>query len=222
MILAEKKSLLLSLISAKNTLSKTSGRVCMIKLLLISALSLNFLSCSLEPKAKEGVPTVDISDYENLVEKNTKNIESYNGLSNQLNAYATKLDSKMTEAMMARSGQIYQWNSVIFQEEKTKAVAELATKTIFFLSFYTPERNHNNLTAKKPIWKIYLDVGGQRYEGSATKIKTMLADLESLYPHHNRFATPYKIEFSVPTVRTENEPQVFTITGPSASVVLNF
>ncbi len=194
----------------------------MIKLLLISALTLSFLSCSSEPKAKEGVPTVNVSDYENLVEKNTKNVESYNGLSNQLNVYATKLDSKMTEAMMARSVQIYQWNAVIFQEEKTKAMTELATKTIYFLSFYTPERNHNNLTAKKPLWKIYLDVGGQRFEGTATKIKSMLADLESLYPHHNRFATPYKIEFSVPSVRTENKSQIFTITGPSASVVLDF
>lgn len=194
----------------------------MIKLLLISLLALNFISCASTPETKEGVPSVKVSDYEDLVEKNTKNIESYNGLTNQLNVYGTKLDSKLTEAMLSRSGQLYQWNASLFQEEKTKAMTEIATKTIFFLSFYTPERNHNNLTASKPLWKIYLDVGGQRYEGKATKIKTMLADLESLYPHHNRFSTPYRIEFSVPTAQTEGQPQVLTITGPSASVQLTF
>jgi hypothetical protein len=194
----------------------------MIKLVLISLLTFNFLSCAITPATKEGVPSVDVSDYETLIEKNTKNIESYNGLSNQLNVHATKMDTKMTEAMLSRSGQIYQWNATMFQEEKTKAMTDLGTKTIFFLSFYTPERNHNNLTALKPIWKIYLDVGGQRYEGKATKIKTMLADLESLYPHHNRFATPYKIEFSVPTAQTEAQAEVLTITGPNASVQLNY
>lgn len=194
----------------------------MIKLLLISLLALNFIACASTPETKEGVPSVKVSDYEDLVEKNTKNIESYNGLTNQLNVYGTKLDAKLTEAMLSRSGQLYQWNASLFQEEKTKAMTEIATKTIFFLSFYTPERNHNNLTASKPLWKIYLDVGGQRYEGKATKIKTMLADLESLYPHHNRFSTPYRIEFSVPTAQTEGQPQVLTITGPSASVQLTF
>ncbi len=194
----------------------------MIKLLIVSLVTLNFVSCAMTPTPTEGVPSVDISVYEALVEKNTKNIESYNGLSNQLNVSATKMDTKMTEAMLSRSSQIYQWNATIFQEEKIKATTDLATKTIFFLSFYTPERNHNNLTALKPIWKIYLDVGGQRYEGKATKVKTMLADLESLYPHHNRFSTPYKIEFSVPTAQTETQSQVLTITGPNASVILNY
>lgn len=192
------------------------------KLLIISLLTLNFLSCASTPETKEGVPSVNVNSYENLVEKNTQNIESYNGLANQLNVHATKMDTKMTEAMLSRSAQIYQWNATLFQEEKNKAMIEIATKTIFFLSFYTPERNHNNLTALKPIWKIYLDVGGQRYEGKATKIKTMLADLESLYPHHNRFATPYKIEFSVPTAQTESQAEVLTITGPNASVELKY
>lgn len=192
------------------------------KYFVLTILACTIFSCSTTPPSKEGVPTVNVSDYENLVEKNTKKTESYNGLSNQLNVSATKMDTKMNEAMLARSGQIYQWNSTVFQEEKTKTMTDLATKTIFFLSFYTPERNHNNLTALKPIWKIYLDVGGQRYEGKASRVKTALADLESLYPHHNRFSTAYKIEFSVPTAQTESQDEALTITGPNASVKLNY
>ncbi len=194
----------------------------MIKQLVIFILASNIFSCSTTPLSKDGVPTINVSDYENLVEKNTKSTESYNGLSNQLNVSATKMDSLMSEAMLARSGQIYQWNATIFQEEKAKVMTDLNTKTIFFLSFYTPERSHNNLTALKPIWKLYLDVGGQRYEGKAIKIKTMLADLESLYPHHSRFSTAYKIEFSVPTAQTESQDETLTITGPSASVKLRY
>ena len=190
------------------------------KYFVLSILACTIFSCSTTPPSQEGVPTVNVSDYGNLVEKNTKNTQAYDGLSNRLNVSATKMDTQMSEAMLARSGQIYQWNSTMFQEEKTKVMADLTTKTIFFLSFYTPERNHNNLTALKPIWKLYLDVGGQRYEGKATKVKTMFADLESLYPHHNRFSTAYKIEFSVPTAQTESQDEVLTITGPSASVKL--
>ncbi len=194
----------------------------MLKIILAALLTLNFVSCAHQPETKEGVPSVDVSDYESLVEKNTKNVESYNGLTNQLNVSATKMDTRMSEAMLSRSGQIYQWNATVFQEETAKSHSELATKTVFFLSFYTPERKQNNLTATNPIWKIYLDVGGQRYDGKAVKVKTSLADLESLYPHHNRFATAYRIEFSVPTVQTESQSEALTITGPSASVVLKY
>ena len=67
-----------------------------------------------------------------------------------------------------------------------------------------------------------MDVGGQRYEGKVTKLKTQFADLQALYPKYNRFATPYKIEFPVATSMTENFEQVLTITGPAATAKLLF
>lgn len=194
----------------------------MTKYLLISLMTLSIYACSSTPETADGVPTISISEYESLVEEKTKNVESYDGLSNQLNVSATKIDTKMADALLARSSQIYEWNRTIFQEEKAKSDAALNTKTEFFMSFYTPERSNNNLTSTKPIWKIYLDVGGKRYEGKVSKIKSQLADLQALYPYHNRFSSAYKVEFPIATSMTENQPEVLTITGPSAAVKLKY
>ena len=190
--------------------------------LTLALSTLHISSCSTQPLLQKGMPSISLSDYENLVESKTKKIESYSGLTNQLNVSATKIDSQMNEALLARSAQIYEWNGATFQEEKTKNAAVLAAKTEFFISFYTPERQHNNLNSSKSIWKIYLDIDGNRFEGKATKLKAQLVDIQSLYPHHTRFGSPYKIEFFTPTNTIENKPVTLTFTGPNASVKLIF
>lgn len=194
----------------------------MFKFIIAGLLTLKLFSCAMEPMVREGVPSITMADYDTIVEKKTVKSETYSGLMNQLTVAATKIDSSMNDAILARSSQIYEWNSTVFQEEKTKAAADLASKTIFFVSFYTPERAHNNLNSTKSIWKIYLDVGGQRYEGKATKIKSQLVDLQLLYPQHNRFSSPYKIEFPVTNNMVENQPMTLTFTGAGATAKLNF
>lgn len=192
------------------------------KFILVLLLTSAIFSCSTTPEMRDGVPVLSVSEYEDLVAKKTRNVESYDGLSNQLNVSITMIDTEMAEGILSRSRQIYEWNSSVFQDERAKSNADLSTKTEFFMSFYTPERANNNLTSLKPVWKIYLDVNGQRYEGKVVKVKSSLADLQALYPQHNRFSSAYMVEFPIPTQQTEKQEQVLTITGPSASVKLKF
>lgn len=179
-------------------------------------------SCSIQTVVRDGVPPIQVYDYEKIVDLKTRNIESYKGIYNQLNVSVTKIDTQMSEAVLARSAQIYEWDKTNYQNEKIKSEKDLATKSEYFMSFYTPERAHNNLTSLKPLWRIYLDVAGQRYEGRVVKVKTPLATLQVLYPYHNRFSSAYTVEFPIPTTQIENQPQLMTITGPSATVKLNF
>lgn len=193
----------------------------MILILMLSTSSLLF-SCAVKTVAREGVPNIETFSYESLIEKKTQNIESYDGIANQLNVSVTKLDTQMSEAILARSAQVYEWDKSVYEEERKKVNSELATKTSFFMSFYTPERVNNNLTSLKPLWKIYLDLEGKRFEGKVVKIKSPLSDLQALYPFHNRFSTAYRVEFSIPTLQSETHPEVLTITGPNATVKLQF
>jgi hypothetical protein len=193
----------------------------MFKYILLGLATVQILSCA-TPIMRDGQSNITMSEYENIVEAKTVKSESYSGLTNQLTVSATKIDSAMNEAILARSSQIYEWNSTVMQEEKTKASSQLATETEFFVSFYTPERAHNNLNSNKSIWKIYLDVGGVRYEGKATKVKAQLVDLQMIYPQHNRFSSPYKIEFPIATNMIESQSMTLTFTGPNATVKLNF
>lgn len=169
-----------------------------------------------------GVPEISNSDYENLVEKKTKKVEIYDGLYNKLAINATWLDSEMSEGALAYRARLSQWPEPKFREEKSKLIASHATSTEFFVSFYTPERKHADLSQNKNLWKILLDVNGQRYEGKAAKVRLLLSEVQALYPRHNRWSTPYIITFPVSTTQVENKTAVLTITGTLGSAQVNF
>lgn len=169
-----------------------------------------------------GVPEISVSEYEALIIKKSNKIELYEGLYNKLTIEATWLDSQTTEASLSHSARLSQWPEAKYKEEKTKAISRHAENTEFFVSFYTPERKHNDLSQNKTLWKIFLDVNGQRYEGKATKVKLLLTEIQALYAYHNRWSVPYVVSFPVATSLVENKRAVLTFTGAIASPQLIF
>jgi len=193
------------------------------KKVLILLLSSAFVSsCVTRLPTPQGIKEISTSEYETVVENKTKKTEVYDGFYNKLTVQATKLDAEMTESLMAYSAKLSQWNLEKYKEEKNKLIENHSTQTEFFMSFYTPERKHDDLSIKQTSWKVYLDVGGQRYEGKATKVKSLFLDLEAIYPHHNRWSTPYVVSFPVATATTESQKMTITVTGPLATTQLNF
>lgn len=95
-------------------------------------------------------------------------------------------------------------------------------QTEVFVSFYTPEKKHDDLHKNQTLWKIFLDAGGKRYEGKAQKVKLLTSEVQGLYPFHNRFATPYTITFPVPTTALDGKEAKLTITGSVGSVAVVF
>jgi hypothetical protein len=169
-----------------------------------------------------GIPEISTSDYEALEINKTKKIEVYNGLYNQLTVNATWLDSEMIEGQLANSARLAQWPEPKYREEKNKIIMKHTESTEFFVSFYTPERRHADLSPTKGIWKIFLDVNGQRYEGKATKLKGLLSEIQANYPQHNRWSVPYIVSFPVATAITEKKPATLTFTGAVSTAQLNF
>lgn len=190
--------------------------------LLLATALLTFSSCASRLTVPEGVPEISIADYENLIESKTHKIEIYEGLYNKLTLQATWLDGATTEATLSHSARLLQWNEQKYKEEKTKAISRHSESTEFFVSFYTPERKHDDLSKNKTLWKIFLDVNGTRYEGKATKVKLLLTEIQALYPHHNRWSTPYVVSFPVATSLVEGKPVTFTVTGAIGSPQLKF
>ena len=72
------------------------------------------------------------------------------------------------------------------------------------------------------MWKIFLDVDGQRYEGKATKNKATLSEVQVMYPYHNRWSVPYIVTFPVATATVENKPATLTFTGAVSTSQLKF
>lgn len=190
--------------------------------LIAAAFSFSTVSCVTSLPVPAGVPEISTSNYEDLVTQKTKKIEIYDGLYNKLTVSATWLDSSMTLGTLAHNARLSQWQELKYRDEKAKVIEKHTNNTEFFVSFYTPERKHADLSSSKTSWKIFLDVNGQRYEGKATKIKSMLSEIQALYPYHNRWSYPYTVLFPVPTSEIENKPATLTVTGTLGSAQLKY
>jgi hypothetical protein len=190
--------------------------------LTVITFAIVFSSCATRLPTPQGVPEVSVANYEKAINDKTKKIEVYDGLYNTLTVQATWLDSLVTEYALSHNARLFQWQEPKYREERTKKVSKNAENSEFFVSFFTPERKHMDLSTAKNLWKIYLDVNGQRYEGKATKIKLSLSEIQALYPYHNRWSTPYTVSFPVATSLVENKDAVLVFTGAVGSAELKY
>lgn len=186
------------------------------------ALTLLISGCVSQLKTPDGVPEISVSEYHSMVNERTQKVEEYDGLYNVLTIQATWIDSKLTEAQLSHTARLSQWNEQAYRAERDKRVNENAEKTRFFVSFFTPERKHSDLSRSKSLWKILLEVDGQRYEGTAVKVKQLFSEIQVMYPQHNRWSTPYIVSFPVATALLEGKDVTLTFTGAVASTQLHF
>ena len=187
-------------------------------------LLLGFLitGCKGKPLTPEGVETISQTEYENRIESFTRNVEKYQGIANLLHFSATLVNSKVAQAQIMQKARLYQWDSANFNSEMQKMNSDLDRTTQIFVSFYTPERKHDDLHKNQTLWKIFLDADGRRWEGKATKVKLLTNEVQGLYPDHTRFSTPYILTFPVSAKLIESKPIRLTLTGTVTSATVEF
>ncbi len=192
------------------------------KILILAISILVATSCATRLKTPQGVPEVSIATYNKTVNDKTQKVEVYDGLYNKLTVQASWVDSLLTEYALSYNARLSQWNETKYREEREKKVNKNAESTEFFVSFYTPEKKHSDLNTNRSIWKIFLDVNGQRFEGKAVKMKLLFSEVQTMYPYHNRWSVPYSVTFPVATSLVEGKPATLTFTGPVGNAELNY
>ena len=165
---------------------------------------------------------VSESEYDAIIESNTQKKQIYNGFMNILEVSATQISSSVARAQIDQNARLYQWNQEQYSIERAKVETDLTKRTEYFLSFFVPERKHDDLHKPSTKWKVFLDTGGRRYEGSVRKLKTLLAEVSAIYPHHTRWQTPYMVSFPVPASVIDSGEAKITLTGPVTSTTLEF
>jgi hypothetical protein len=153
-------------------------------------------------------------EYIKKIRQHSAGDKQFSGLYHNFEFRATLLTMDVSQRIHERLDKFYEWDPSEEQEKLNRRMSELETSTKIWLSFFTPERKNDNLANKVSIWKIYLDVNGQRYEGRATKANKNYEEAKALFPYHSRWATPYYVTFPVPTREIENTAPKLTITGP--------
>lgn len=175
------------------------------------------------PLEAERVETIAVpADHAQVIEKSSSGDSEFSGLYNTFELKATILNSTVRESILKRQSEYYLWEPSQLATEREKATQELSSETGVFLSFSTPERKNDNLADSKTIWRIYLEAGGRRYVGKAKRDRRLIAELQSLFPYHTRWNSPYTITFPVAASALEGQAIRLTVTGPLGTRVLEF
>lgn len=152
--------------------------------------------------------------YIEKIEKFSAGDKQFAGLYHQFEYRTTLLNRDVSKTIHERLEKYYAWDEQESAEKLRERMSELDNKTIFWMSFFTPERKNDNLANKVSIWKIYLKVGNSRYEGQVKKANKNFSEAKGLFPYHSRWATPYYVEFPVPTEQVTDQKLTMIVTGP--------
>ena len=163
------------------------------------------------PPDPQGVEPMGTSAYHKLLRKHTRSTNQYSGFYQTFQADVTMMTSELQNGVLRQKGYYLQWDQKTYLAQREKALQEASAYAKFFMRFYTPNRDHDDLNQSKSIWKIFLQHGSSRFEGKINKINDKLVEIQTIYPNMDRFSSAYEITFNVP---------MNTIEQSSAKVIL--
>lgn len=193
------------------------------KIILVLIIAVGLITACVSTRENPNIPNLSTeSEYYSAVSNATRADKIYDGLTQILDVSATLHNSEVIRKQLDQNARIYQWSETDYQNKKAEADTDSSKQTQVFLSFFVPERKHDNLARQSSAWKIFLSGGGKRVEGRVEKIKMIPTEIMLLYPHHNRFQSAYRVTFPIPVSMVEGGESSFVMTGPVGSVKLTF
>lgn len=189
------------------------------QLLLVAGCSSPSLQSDLTSSSGQQPPK---SDYESIVAAHTRHAQAYSGFYNLFELDVTMLNSLVRSALIDKSAEFLQWDAEQARKEREKMFQEMSNEASYVISFYAPERRHNDLDRVDSMWKVYLEANGTRYQGKVKKNKSNLVQIQALYPHFTRFSTAYTVTFPVAMTTIEKQPTKIIITSTQGTANLDF
>lgn len=183
---------------------------------------LGLLGCTTTAAVDPRLELMPVSRYMDKLDEFSNRTQTYSGLFNTLDLHASILNNVVMRGQIDQMARIYLWEKEKYDEEMTKSQEILNQEARFFVSIYTPDRRYNDLYKSKNLWKIFLDVQGKRYEGTAKKIKMLGPEIQALYHYHSRFSAPYIVTFPVPMTAIQYSKSKLTFTGPIGAASVSF
>jgi hypothetical protein len=176
-------------------------------------LSLSLCACQTAPQQR---------DYTRQIHDVSLSQKSYDGFQQTFEATVTPMNREITRLVLGKKGEVLGWTPQRLEKEVNEAQEKMLTHSLFFLRFYAPNSDYNDLHKPNSIWKIYLILGNQRFEGEVKKDFSKLAQLQSLYPYFDRFSTGYEITFPVGQSALENQHYEILLTSSLGQAQFQF
>lgn len=190
------------------------------RVFLFGLLALSLSCATARPTLPGGLSD---SEYGDLVKKMTRSANQYDGFYQTFQAQVTFLSTALRTAGVVRLGEFQQWDAAKLQSERDRAFQEMAANAQFFMRFYTPDSDYDDLQVGTSIWKIYLEMDGKRYNAEVRRSPEKEAEIRKLFPYFDRFSTAYIISFKVPTnvVEATDAKLILTSTLGSSQFVFS-
>jgi hypothetical protein len=181
-------------------------------LITIAVLSLSACSSPQKRGAEVG-PRYEDSAYEAIYRRHTQFDKRYDGFYQLYEVYATLISPEIQTTILQKESDVYLWTPEKARMERERVMQESSNSTKMHLVMFTPNTSANDLNRKNSIWHMYLEVDGQRYEGTARKRIGPVEDIRSFIPTHNRFSVAYDVTFNVPTNAVTGKTVYFILTS---------
>lgn len=169
-----------------------------------------------------GVQAMPENEYLSLIKKHTSRTDQYSGFYQTFQADMTILTTEVQSAVLRQKGNFLQWDQKQYQQEREKSLQESNAYSKFFMRFYTPERDYDDLHKGKTIWKVYLEYSGSRFEGKVNKMSEKFIEVRTLFPQMDRFSTPYEVTFNVPMTTIEQGSAKVILTSSLGQAEFDF
>ena len=193
------------------------------KTLFALLLTTSLLGCaSKRPSGAEIGPRVSQKEYESRMKSKTQVDKHYDGFHQLYETYVTFVDSDVQALVLQRKSDVYQWDMDKAQQEREKMFQENSSQSKFFVVLFTPRRRLAHMDRKHSIWKVYLDLGAERYEAKIKKAKGQQESIRAIYPSLNRFSEAFEISFDVPMQAVEDGEAKFILTSSLGTSELKF
>lgn len=153
--------------------------------------------------------SVQKGNYARLIDSASQATKKYSGFHQAFEATVTPLNREVQMAVLEKRAEVLRWTPAQLESALREANEKRLTHSYFFLRFFTPDPDYNDLNKPDSIWKVYLILGGQQYEAQIKKDFSKLVELKSIYPYFDRFSTGYDLEFPVgQAALADNEYQI--------------
>lgn len=161
--------------------------------------------------------------YINSVNKASQSDRVYSGIYNVYNMNITMLNSTVSELQLDKLQDFLGLEPNEIIKKRENAYEQLAKRAQFFLAFYTPNRQDNNLVdGASANWRFFLSHNKKQYLAKVTKPSMKERRIKQLYPYFSRFHKPYILTFDIPMTIIESASVTITILGDNMSRKISF
>ena len=143
-------------------------------------------------------PTAGASfDYGDALQNWTRSYRLYEDFETRVVVHASYYSRQFVQAYLQEYDKVYQPVAEDRAELRARLEHRLVRSECFFVSFFTGNRDWNDLAQPSSTWRVYLETGrGDRLKAASIRnLEARLVEQRHFFPYHDEFAEAYLVCF---------------------------